>query len=138
MGMYDTVHIYQRCPYCGMFQQFDAQTKDIGSCMYTYGTLYEGKDIIDRRKFPVFKQYPKDKSAKVWKNQVEECEASATIPKQYHNLKFIKVIADCHSEKCQMFADLMTGYHSGFGRSFEGKIKVKNGKLKGEIYDIEK
>ena len=138
VGMYDTIDIYQRCPFCGDYQHFDAQTKNLNSCMYTYHPIREGKDLLDRKKIPVFAKFPKDKSARVWKSQTEHSEAEATVPKEFSKLKFVHVIADCHSDSCQLYADLMMGYYSGFGRTFDGKIKIKNGKLTGEIYDIEK
>ena len=148
IGLYDTINVAMRCPKCGHFEVFDAQTKDLGQCMYTYHTLdknfYKKKgrgiwfDKKFRDKLPIFKKFPMDKSDTVWKNQTEEMEASATVPKDLNKLKYVNVIADCHSSKCQLFADLVQGYTSGFGRSFEGKIKIVKGKLTGEIYDIEK
>jgi len=146
LGLYDVVNVFCKCKNCGHYTTFDAQTKDLGQRMYTYHTLdkdfYTKQGLIGGKKFrdkmSVFKKFPKDKSAKVWKNQTEFMEAEATVPKEFNKLKYITVIADCHSFKCQMFADLITGYCSGFGRSFEGKIKIKNGKLIGEIYDIKK
>ena len=146
IGLYDQILVYMSCPYCHKCQQFDAQTKDLDNSMWTFDPLHKewfkkSKKWNDRNfrlKLPVFPKFPKDKSAKVWKNQTEFMEAEATVPKEFNKLKYITVIADCHSFKCQMFADLITGYCSGFGRSFEGKIKIKNGKLIGEIYDIKK
>ena len=146
VGLYDVVNVFCKCKNCGRYDTFDAQTKDLGQRMYTYHTLnkdfYNKKQIgmIGGKKFrdkmPVFKKFPKDKSAKVWKNQTEQMVAEATVPKEFKKRKFVNVIADCHSEKCQLYADLVSGYHSGFGRSFEGKIRIKDGKLIGEIYDI--
>jgi len=147
VGLYDQIMVCMRCPKCGHYETFDAQTKDLGCRMYNYHAIDEsfyqrersqilGKKF--RNRIPVFKKFPKDKSAKVWKNQTELIKAEATVPKEFSKLKYVSVIADCHSESCQLFADLMMGYHSGFGRSFEGKIKIRNGELIGEIYDIEK
>ena len=140
MGMYDTIDVYMECPYCGEHSVFDAQTKDLDRMMNHY-RVYEGrKDIIDRSKLPVFKSVPNDKSAKVWKSQDEKAIAFATIPKQCDNLKFINVIASCHSPECQFDADrediIRQGCPSGFGKSFEGKIAIKNGMLVGKIYDL--
>ncbi len=149
MGCYDTINVYQQCPYCHRYQSFDAQTKDLGSSMYCYDTLsekwFKKSKKWNERKFrlglPVFPRFPKDKSAKVWKSQAERIEAEATVPEEFKNLKFISVIADCHSNICDEWAtekDMRTqGCKSGFGRMFEGKIRIKKGMLIGDIYDIE-
>lgn len=147
MGLYDTIYVFMKCPYCGYYQSFDAQTKDLGKHMFCYhvlslgwGSETFGKKF--RKKLPVFPRFPRDKSHKLWKNQAEGAEASATIPKEFKKLKYVGVIVGCHSIECQFYADrgdiLNQGCPSGFGRLFEGKIKIKNGKLVGSIYDIKK
>jgi hypothetical protein len=152
MGMYDTIHVYQRCPYCGKHQSFDAQTKDLDDAMWNFYSLPDDWFVkkpnsfgSPQRKFrlglPVFKEFPMDKADKVWKNQAERREASATVPKKYKQLKSVGVIVDCHSAECQAWADKKDikrqGCPSGFGRMFDGKIKVSKGYLIGEIYDIQ-
>jgi len=119
---------------------FEAQTKDLDCMMHNYHP-YE-KDFIDRTKLPVFRSAPNDKQADVWKTQDERQRAFATIPEEFKKLKYVNVIADCHSIKCQFDSDrediIRQGCPSGFGRQFEGKIKIKDGMLVGKIYDIKK
>jgi hypothetical protein len=121
---------------------FDAQTKDLEPACYNY-YIYRGKkDILDRTKLPVFKSNPNDKEASVWKSQDERSRANASVPKEFKDLKFVNVIAGCHSARCQFDGDrddiIRQGCPSGFGRQFEGKIAIKDGLLTGDIYDIEK
>ena len=141
MGCYDTIDVYQGCPHCGKFQLFDAQTKDLGSMMFHYHT-YEKDTLLDRSKLPVFKKTPSDRSYKLWKSQDERKKEEARIPDEYNKLKFIDVIADCNSIECQFVSDrediIRQGSPSGFGRSFDGKILIKDGMLVGKIIDIKK
>lgn len=149
MGLYDTIKVYMRCPYCGHHRIFYAQTKDLGENMHTYDALSEdwedkesfgGKKL--RRKLPVFRRFPKDKSAKVWETQAEEAEAAAEVPDEFKNSDHVGVTADCNSIECQFDADrdwiIRQGSPSGFGRMFHGKIKIKDCHLWGDIYDIKK
>lgn len=148
MGCFDTIMVFMRCPYCRKYEHFDAQTKDMNSSMFTFHALPEdwfSKNKIGDRDFrlvfPVFKQFPNDKEANVWKNQAEFAEARATLAKEFGSkLKYVNVNADCHSTKCDTWArkrDMIEyGYKSGFGRMFEGKIKIEKGMFIGEIYDI--
>jgi hypothetical protein len=129
MGMFDTINVFMKCPYCGNFESFDAQTKDLNNALFNYTALYEDWFLCKTgRKFrlglPVFKQYPFDKENAVWKNQAEHIEAQAKIEDKFCKLKFVEVIASCPSSKRHL--------------SFEGKIKIKKGFLIGEIYDIVK
>ena len=141
MGMYDTIHVYMECPYCGDHRVFDAQTKDLDPACYSYRP-YEKDRLLDRSRIPVFKQNPADKSHKLWKSQDERARTWATIPEKCKDLKFVGVIAGCHSDRCQFDADrddiIRQGCPSGFGRHFEGKIAIKDGLLVGIIYDIVK
>jgi len=150
MGCFDTIDVFMKCPYCGDFRTFDAQTKDLGSKMYYYDALSsnwfaKGKKGFLEKKFRmgmcVFKKYPLDKSAKVWKSQGERIEASATVPKEFAHLKFVSVRADCHSTECSLWSEKRDlkcqTCVSGFGRMFDGKIKIYKGMLIGDIYDIE-
>lgn len=145
--MYDTIYTWMRCPYCGHTGMFEAQTKDLDKVLFGYRTLDKewntsklGKKF--RNDMPVTIAFPKDKENKVWKSQAERTEAQATVPKEYQKLKYVLVTASCSSIICQFDADrrdiLVQGTPSGFGRCFEGKIKIENGKLIGPIYDIEK
>lgn len=149
MGLYDTILVYMECPYCGFSGQIECQTKDLGNHMHTYHPLrseWYKKGMSKEKRFrvslPVFPQFPQDKEFTVWKNQAERIEAHATVPKEFRNLKYINVIASCESVECQFDGDrisiLWQGCPSGFSRSFEGKIRIRNGRLIGEVYDIEK
>jgi hypothetical protein len=130
-----------KCPYCGKYDSFDAQTKDLGRNMFRY-RAYDKDQLLDRTTLPVFKAFPLDRSDKDWKSQDELMRAEATIPLEYSDCKYITVIASCNSVDCQFYSDrediLLQGCPSGFGRSFDGRIKIENGMLVGKIYDIEK
>jgi hypothetical protein len=147
MGMFDTIIVFQRCPYCNRFQSFDCQTKDLDLLMYVFHPLEEDWEDENslfnkemRENFPIFKSFPLDKEFMVWGNQAEFIEAKATLSEEFKNLEFVTIIASCQSLWCNAHARLhdkkTLGYISGSGRSFKGKIKVKNGKLIGKIYDI--
>jgi len=147
MGLYDAIHVFMKCPYCGHNQSFDAQTKDLGKLMFSYHALSLGWKSETfgkkfRKKLQVFPCFPRDKNHKLWKNQAEKIEAAATVPEELKKLKYVNVTAGCHSIECRFDADrrdiLDQGCPSGFGRLFEGKIKIKNGKLVEPIYDIKK
>lgn len=146
MGMFCSIYLYQECPYCKKVQHFEAQTKDLRNALDEYVPLPDDwfKSQIERKfrlGLPVFPQFPMDKEHTVWKNQAERTEAQATVPKEFSHLKFVSIIADCHSIICQAWADKRDqknyGYVSGFGRQFRGKIKIHKGMLMGKIYDIE-
>ena len=141
MGMFDTINVFMECPYCGHHQMFDCQTKDLDNVMWDFST-YEKDTFLDRAKLPSTPSTPADKSAKIWKSQDERQKAMATIPEGYGNLKYVNVIASCHSVECQFYDDrsaiIRQGCPGGFGRCFEGKIAIKNGLLVGDVYDIEK
>jgi len=130
MGLYDTIYVYGTCPYCKEHDRYDAQTKDLDRCMYTYEAL------------PADWYSDKWRSARVWKNQAERTEAEATVSKDYFNRKWIDVTLSCLSKKCRAFAvkrDIKRqGIFSGFGRIFDAKIRIKDGKLIGEFFDIVK
>lgn len=149
MGLFDTILVWMDCPYCGFTGRIECQTKDLGNIMFTYKPLAddwftkkERSEHSFRETLPVFPQFPLDKEYSVWKNQAELIEAKATLPKQFHHKKFIRVIASCNSVQCRFDGDrisiLRQGCPSGFSRSFEGKIKIRDGKLIGKVYDIEK
>ena len=121
--MYDRIMVTQKCPYCKTLQTFECQTKDLDQLLYEFHPLDEGWEdpntvSIVRKDFrvglPVFKNFPLDKEWTVWADQAEFIETRATLSDDKKKL----------------------GYISGFGRYFEGKIKVKDGKLIGQIYDI--
>lgn len=141
MGMYDTINVYMECPYCGEHRLFDAQTKDLSPACFVYHT-YEKDRLLDRTKMPVFRQNPYDRSNTIWKSQDERSRAMATVPEGFKDLKFVDVIAGCHSAKCQFDADrediIRQGSPSGFGRQFTGKIAIKDGMFVGKIYDTKK
>lgn len=125
MGMFDDISVYMECPFCHNFAGFEAQTKDLDCAMFHYRPLpnnwFMGKL---ERKFrvglPVFAKFPLDKEAGVWESQAERAEAEATIDAELADqLKYINVITDC--PKC--------------GKWFDGKIRIKDSKLIGDIYD---
>lgn len=142
MGCYDTVNVYGICPYCGKNQNFDGQTKDLGSLMYNYDAISLIPDALDRSKMPTFPRNPNNKEFMVWKSQKERTEANAKVPKEFKNLKYISLIATCNSLECQFDSDrdwiLTQGTPSGFSRTFRFKLPIKKGKIIGKIYDIEK
>jgi hypothetical protein len=147
MGLYDSVSGFSmKCPYCGELFSISAQTKDLGEGMFTYCILPEDWETNKLNKkfregLQVFPQFPLDKESK-WIDQAERREAEATVPDEYKTLKYIRVTGECNSISCQFDADrrdiLQQGCTSGFGRIFDGKIKIKEGKLVGNIYDIKK
>lgn len=140
MGVYDTIIVHMVCPYCGRPQRFDAQTNDFDRMMRTYCTYDRKGDLLDRTKLPVFKRFPRDKQQDYWVNQDAKNIAEATVPIEYRDLKEIEVIVDCHSIECQFVADrreiLSQGMPSGFGRMFNGKIKIEDEMLIGKVVDI--
>ena len=141
MSTYDSIKTFQKCPYCNDYQSFEAQTKDLGDMIYTYHP-YEKDKLLDRTKLPVFGCGPFDITYKLWKSQDERNRENARVPDEYKDLKFIEVVCDCHSIKCQFDADrddiIRQGCPSGFGRMFHGKIAIKDSMLTGNIYDIMK
>ena len=158
MGCFDRIFVFQKCPYCKEFQHFECQTKDMDSSMWNFTALasdwFTKKDEMFGKKFrddmPTFLQFPFDKQAKVWKSQGEKIEAQARVESEWgKKLRFVEIITDCHSHKCQAWArERDRRYHpedpyfSGFGRGFEGKIAiVKHGHgyyFIRPIYDIVK
>lgn len=152
MGCFDTINVYMECPYCKRYQHFDCQTKDMDSSMWTFRVLdsdwFKSKDELFGREFrralPVFKRFPYDKEGP-WKSQVEKIEASAMVsPEWGKKLRFVNVTVDCCSTKCDTWARERDrrayGYESGFGRMFNGKIRIirkgDNYYFVGPIYDI--
>ena len=132
MGCYDTIIVHMRCPYCGEWGSFDAQTKDLGQAMFTYHTLDEdwfnhmklnpnmkAKDACNEKtkkkhkgkwcdrefriRMPVFPQFPGDKESTVWKDQRERHEAQADTGNK--QLKYVEVVATCNSINCQFDGD---------------------------------
>ncbi len=148
MGVYDRIIVVQRCPYCKTLQAFECQTKDLDQLMYEFQSLDESwgdpNSISVLRKdfftdLPVFKQFPLDKDCG-WIDQKEFVEARATLSEEFKKLEFVEIATTCQSLWCSAHARLhdkkTRGYISGFGRYFEGKIKVKDGRLIGKVYDI--
>lgn len=147
MGMYDIILVFQKCPYCDTYQIFECQTKDLDSIMYVYHSLDENwldpKDSVLGKDFyaglPIFKDFPLDKDCG-WADQAEFVEARATLPEEFKKLEYVEIATTCQSLWCYAHARLhdkkTIGYISGFGRYFEGKIKIKDGKLIGKVYDL--
>jgi hypothetical protein len=145
MGMFDEISVYGMCPYCGRLQTFEAQTKDLSNSMWRFN-VYRVDRWFDRTKIGVFPKTPQDREQTVWKSQDERRRAMATVPEEFRKLKYVEVTADCRSPECMFYADrrdiLRQGCPSGFGRCFEGKIRVVKGLLVGNIigaiFDIKK
>jgi len=134
-----------RCPYCKCYEHIECQTKDLDNAGWNFQTLDKNwftarLERKMRKGMPVFKRFPFDKTSSAWKDQAEEHEASAKVPDEFRKLRFVTVICDCHSVDCQAWSaerdKLEQGCVSGFGRMFTGKIKIKDGFLIGEPYDI--
>lgn len=53
-----------------------------------------------------------------------------------HN--YLDCIADCQSEECLMHEEKKRGYRSGFGRMFNVRIFIDNGKVSGNYKIFEK
>lgn len=124
MGMFDSVWVYMRCPSCNKYSSMEWQTKDLDNNMWDFTPLREDwetetLDKLFREKLNVFPKFPLDKEHTVWKNQAEKLEAQATIV-GYDNLKYINCHTTC--KECDKF--------------FDGKIKIKDNKLREPVYDI--
>ena len=126
MGMFDDIKVYMECPLCHKFVGFNAQTKDLDCAMFQYRPLPDDWFTNQLKKkfrvgLRVFPKFPLDKEAEVWENQAERTEAEATIDDEFANqLKYINVIASC--PQCLKY--------------FNGKIRIEDSKLMGEIYDV--
>ena len=126
MGMFDDVSVFMPCPFCGRYGMVEAQTKDLESCMYHYRPLADdwlssqlGKKF--REGLWVFPKFPLDKGHSVWQNQAERIEAEATPSAEFgEQLKYINAYGKCPNCK----------------KRIEGKIKLQDGKLIGDIYDV--
>ncbi len=147
MGLFDRIEVYMKCPYCGEVKTFEAQTKDLGNLMYHYSALpKDWKTSVLRRKFrsglPLFRRFPEDITAHAWSTQAEKREAEATVHEDYKKIKSVSVVVTCESIQCRFDADrrdmLMQRSPSGFGRMFHGRIRIKDCRLVGEVYDIKK
>jgi len=128
MGMYDTIVKYMDCPYCGTRKVFEGQTKDLDSGFETYHTL----DVSKKGK-PALQLFIRN-------TYVE----NSKIPAEFGKLKYVDVTFNCGSVSCQFDADRewidIQKIPSGFGRSFDGKIKIdqvgKDYHLVGDLYDV--
>lgn len=145
MGMFDEVSITCTCPYCSTTTTRDAQTKDLDNAMWHFVALRKDwfKASFEkkfRKGLPVFLQFPYDKPP-CWQNQAERIEAQAKVPSTFTKLKFVEVIIGCEEPKCKVWAakrDLrIQGCVSGFGRHWDGKIRIKNGMLTEPLYDVQ-
>ena len=74
-----------------------------------------------------------------------ECELINYVPgdkvsEYYRDDIEIEIYTGCHSTKCQEIADKVSiiwqGLSSGFGSLFYAKVKLVNGILQNEVYDI--
>lgn len=143
MGLYDTIEVWGTCPYSNLKSAISCQTKDLGMKMYCYKALSEFDipknnfsrwNVKFRNNIHVFRKFPLDKSAKVWKSQRERTLASATVHKDYKKLKFVDVTCECYCRQCLVYNNKEIGKK----RYFNGKIKIEKGKLTGEVIEVEK
>ena len=149
MGMFDSVMIYYKCPYCELRSTMEGQTKSLSKSMFTYrpvprtyvtgeGDGFNKWEKDFRERLPVVPSFPFDKSHTVWKSQYEAAMAAAKLPDGFKNLAHIELFVECPSYKCKSYAEKKAGKDwSGFSRSFEAKMPVLNGYLVEELYDLE-
>jgi hypothetical protein len=95
MGMFDSVRIKMKCPYCGESSIIEAQTKEL-EC------------------------------------NLEEWKVGDFVTDKVDHLV---CIADCVQPKCKEFVTKKNGHWGGFGRMFDVKIFLKDGKVSGE-YEV--
>ena len=148
MGMFDTISIYKKCPYCGLRVTMYAQTKCLSKNMYTYKPIpreylleeddgsfgFHDKKI--RKMLKVYPKFPYDKSHEVWENQFEEAMARAKLPEEFKDLTEVEVFIECPSHICKTYMEKKEGKGwSGSSRCFEAKIPVVDGYLIDELKD---
>lgn len=130
MGMFDTISVAMRCPLCDKYHLLDAQTKDLQNELYRYSALpsywFDKKNVgkTFREQLSCCPSVPLDKSHTVWADQAERLEAGADT--QRKDLSYVEVIVDCPFQE----------FVEDERKTFEGKIKMIDGLLIGEIYDI--
>jgi|GEM_PF-2395667 len=117
MGMYDSIFMECKCPYCGETSRMEFQTKDLGRTLYSYepgNSVSEFTEI-----FP----------------------ASTPDNVVRRPLQHLNVNGQCKSAKCQEIADklwiILQGRPSGFGAIFGAKLKLVNGIISNELFDID-
>ena len=92
MGMFDSIKIDMKCPYCNEVSEIEAQTKEL------------------------------DCELEVWK------EGDFVTDK----LNYLECLADCVQKECKEYVTKQNGYWGGFGRMFEVKILLEDGKVSGK------
>jgi hypothetical protein len=95
MGMFDSVKIEMKCPYCGEVSEIEAQTKELECNLDVWK---KGDFVTDK-------------------------------------INYLECLADCVQPKCKEYVTKKNGYWGGFGRMFDVKISLDNGKVSGE-YEI--
>jgi hypothetical protein len=134
MGCYDTIEMIMECPVCKRDHVISAQTKDIGRLMFVYKPLPDGWFTLGSsysahfKESPIPLQFPGDSLHMAYKDVESFYEAQASVPIEFHHLDQIDVVAECPSLKYANSIDDCT--------FFTGKMKLKNGKLIGNIYNI--
>jgi hypothetical protein len=149
MGMFDTIIVHDKCPYCGLFVGLDCQTKDLEKALFTYKALHKGylegedddsfyvQDRELRKKLSTCRSFPEDKEHSVWSNQLERRRAMAKLSKNYESLEYVNVFCECPSHKCKTRAELAAGKDwSGLSMNFEAKLPVINGYIINELFDV--
>lgn len=128
MGLFDTINVFQECPYCKKQAVFEFQTKDLdGGSMLDF-------DTVDKIASKLHKARPR------WS---ERAQVDKELVKGF---TFVEGTASCTSPLCAYVAAMRDmvwqGCKSGFGRFFDGKIAIKSHKGQkyffGDIYDIKK
>ena len=96
MGMYDSIYLEIKCPYCGETSEVECQTKELGCTLHKFS-----------------------KGDSIGTNQYN----------------YLECISDCHSKQCTDNEEKRIGYRSGFGTTFDVKVKISNGIITGD-YEI--
>ena len=122
MGLYDTVKIFTKCPYCGVMETFSGQTKELGKYMNTYKTV-QWFDSPSSTEYDI--NVLGGHISTIWLDDFMEFR---------HDLEKVNVTICCNSSLCQWWADRRDvkwqGIPSGFGRMFHCDVPVEeiNGK----------
>jgi len=131
MGMYDSIKVYLKCPYCGHIIDSDAQTKDLGKMLRCYSSInyFFIDDFLHKGQNGIFEYHRKQDTQ------------DSKAPKGAIKKGYVNVVLDCQSTSCQFDADrrdiLRQGNPSGGGRFIEGKLLIKKGCFISELKDIE-
>jgi len=104
MGMFDSFMLKAKCPYCGNEEMFEFQTKELMNCMITW------------KQGERFDKFKKRIRRYAWCPDIKEGI-------------IYDATSSCNSEICRKWEKKKCGYNSGFGRTFDGDIVIKEGKV---------